>query len=68
MIPAEGEPMRVSELRAMLAEAPGDAIVQLHVGCRVEADGAVVMHGTPARWVGVDTELPAVGAVLSIEG
>jgi hypothetical protein len=60
--------MRVSELRAMLAKAPDNAIVQLHVGCRLEADGAVIMHGTPARWVEVDTDLPVVGAVLSIEG
>ncbi len=60
--------MRVSELRAILAKAPSDAVVQLHVGCRVEADGTTVMHGTPARWVEVDTEVPVVGAVLSIEG
>ena len=24
-----------------------DAVVQLHVGCWVEADGTVLMHGTP---------------------
>lgn len=63
-----GHPMRVSDLRFQLASAPDDAVVQLHVECRVEADGTTVMHEVAAIRVEIDRKVPGVGVVVAIEG